>query len=261
MASSDAPISIGHVTLTVNDLDRVGDFYTRVLGLEPLTRDGETAQFGADGRLLVALEKDAAARHHPYEAGLFHTAFLLPSRAALGGWLTHARDLGLRLDGASDHLVSEALYLRDPEGNGIEIYWDRPRSEWQVSGDEIAMNTLPLDLMALAEAATPWNAAPSGTVIGHVHLQVGDVAAMDSFATETLGATKTFGMAAAGWYGWGGYHHHIAGNVWNSRGAETRSADSRGLKEVGLIATDPAGLPDTLTDPWGTRFTLSNQPA
>lgn len=249
--------SIGRVALTVRDLDRVGQFYRDALGLMPLTTDGATMTLGAGKRTLVELRRNPAAVQRPDEAGLFHTAFLLPSAANLGDWLDHARSRGLRLDGASDHLVSEAVYLHDPEGNGIEIYHDRPRSDWRHVGGEVVMDTLPLNLARLPRGAG-WTGVPDGTTIGHVHLQVGDTEATDAFFRDDLALTRTYARPGGGWYGWGGYHHHLAGNTWNSRGAGRRTPGSTGLAEVEII--DPTGtLPASLTDPNGTQFRVTKQ--
>lgn len=262
MATSDAPISIGRVTLVVNDLDRMGGFYEEIIGLNLINRDGELAVFGVGGMPLLELQLDKAARRRPHEAGLFHTAFLVPEREDLGLWLRHASGLGLRINGASDHLVSEALYLSDPEGNGIEIYRDRPHTDWVRKGDEIEMATLPLDVQELATTAKgDWKGAPTGTVIGHVHLQVGNVDAADEFMRNTLGLTQTYALPSAGWYGAGGYHHHLAVNVWNSKRAGPRTPQTTGLAEVELLA-DPNTLPaGTLTDPWKNHFKITARQA
>lgn len=258
MATSDAPLQIGQVALIVNDLDRVGDFYQSVIGLDRLSGSGEERVLGAGGLPLVTLRRDRAARHRPREAGLFHTAFLLPDRKALGGWLRHVADRQVGLDGASDHLVSEAIYLRDPEGNGIEVYADRPRSAWQTHGREVRMDTIVLDLNGLLAAAdAPWQGAPQGSVIGHVHLQVGNVAEAEGFYMNRLGMDRSAHVFGASFFASGGYHHHLAGNIWNSRGAGPRSADATGLAEVVLAADAPVlaalGASD-FTDPWGTRI-------
>lgn len=259
MATSDAPLSVGHVALTAKDPQRVGDFYQSKLGLDRLSADGEVTVLGQGNRPLVEIRKDSAATPRPREAGLFHTAFLLPDRAALGAWLRFAADQGIQLDGASDHLVSEALYLRDPEGNGIEIYADRPRDQWTRRGDEIVMDTIRLDLNDLASAArAPWAGAPDDTVIGHVHLQVGNVPVADDFFTGTLKLDRVAHMPSASFFSSGGYHHHLAGNIWNSRGAGQRSPHSTGLAEVVLLAddsVDPALL-RSFDDPWGNRIVV-----
>lgn len=257
MATSDAPVSIGRVTLTVRDTDAMARFYESALGLNLVRRDGDTVVLGQADRPLVELRQDRLARSRPHEAGLFHTAFLLPDRESLARWLVHARQHDVRLDGASDHLVSEALYLTDPEGNGIEIYRDRPREEWPRRDGRIELVTLPLDLAALASSATAaWEGAPDGTVIGHVHLQVGDVAEHEDFVVSHLGLQVTSRVPSAGFYGSGGYHHHLGGNVWNSRGAGARSPGTTGLAEVELLADPDVLTAGSATDPWGTRFTI-----
>lgn len=136
MATSDAPISIGQVALTVRDLDQMTAFYEEVIGLGLVVRNGNTALLGSDRGVLLELQQDRLARPYPQEAGLFHTAFLLPSRQDLGAWLVHADKSGVRITGASHHGVSEALYLDDPEGNGIEIYRDLPRQNWTRTGGQ-----------------------------------------------------------------------------------------------------------------------------
>lgn len=262
MASSDAPMAVDRVALTVRDLDGVGDFYKGVIGLDPIRADGATMLLGQGDLPLVELRRDANARSYPQGAGLFHTAFLLPSRADLGNWLRHAAGQGLRLDGASDHLVSEALYLRDPEGNGIEIYVDRPRELWQREGARVAMSSLPIDLRELAALPGEWQGAPDGSVIGHVHLQVGDIPMAEAFYADRLGFDLSAQMPSASFYATGGYHHHLATNIWNSRGAGPRPADSAGLAEVVLGAdADIAARLDkaAFTDPWGNRILIATR--
>lgn len=261
MATSDAPVSIAQVALTVRDLDRMTTFYEAAIGLDLLDRSGETAVLGAGGNALVELRLDRHAKPFPNEAGLFHTAFLLPSRQDLGAWLVHARERGIRLDGASHHGVSETLYVPDPEGNGIEIYRGLPRSTWTVDGDSVHLTTRPLDLGSVSRAATRWIGAPQGTVIGHVHLRVGDVVAAADFITGSLGMVETFQLPSARWFGSGGYHHHLAANEWLSRGANQRSAGSTGLAGVELLAEPTAPAQGRFVDPWGTEFTITTAQA
>ncbi len=260
MATSDAPMEVSRVALIVNDLDRVGDYYQSGIGLERISGSGEELVLGAGDLPLVELRRDKAARARPGEAGLFHTAFLLPDRKALGAWLHHIADRQIGLEGASDHLVSEAIYLRDPEGNGIEVYADRPRTSWQTDGREVRMDTVALNLQDLLAAAdAPWTGAPQGSVIGHVHLQVGDVAKAEDFYMNQLGLERSAHIFGASFFASGGYHHHLAGNIWNSRGAGQRSPGAAGLAEVVLAADAPvlAGLAShDLADPWGTRIRL-----
>lgn len=271
MATSAAPIDIGRVTLRVRDLARAAAFYERDLGLAPLSRDGEAATFGTEGRTLLELRRDRHARPAaPGDAGLFHIAWLLPSRADLAAWLVHAARTGVGLEGASDHAVSEALYLSDPEGNGVEIYVDRPRNGWTGPDGRIRMTTDPLDLDGLAAAARrPWSGAPEETVVGHVHLSVGALDPAVAFYADRLGLDVTARYPGARFFSSGGYHHHLAANVWRSRGAGPADPGSAGLEEVELRA-DPAAH-DALTerlggaaevaDPWGARLRLSRKPA
>lgn len=254
MATSDAPIDIARIRLAVRDLDRLRGFYATALGLTELAADGESATLGAGGRPLVELRRDAAARpRDPRGAGLFHTAFLLPSRAALGRWLRHAADADLSLQGAADHVVSEAVYLTDPEGNGIEVYADRPRDRWARDARGITMTTDPMDgAGVLAAADGPWRGAPDEMVIGHVHLQVGEIAAAESFYAGQLGFDVTYRVPGALFLGAGGYHHHLAANVWNSRGAGPRAPGTTGLEAVVLRAE--TGAAPAVHDPWGIRI-------
>mgnify|MGYP001171459038 CR=1 FL=1 len=269
MSSASAPVEIGRVALTVNDLEAVGRFYETALGLQPLSRDGGTARYGAGDRVLLELRGDKAARRASHrEAGLFHTAFLMPDRPALARWLIHAAETRVPLQGASDHLVSEAIYLADPEGNGIEVYVDRPRSAWAHDGKSIRMTTDALDLNGLARSADgPWTGAPDGMVVGHVHLQVGTLPEAEAFYNGTLGFDITTHYPGATFYGSGGYHHHLGTNVWNSRNAGQRAQPATGLADVELLAdadsfatlTDRNGGKTALSDPWGTHVTLTRK--
>lgn len=265
--SSAAPVEIGRIALTVHDIAKVGAFYQSALGLDHLGGDAAVALYGAAGRPLLELRADPSARRRsPREAGLFHTAFLLPTRPALGRWLRHAAETRVPLVGASDHLVSEAIYLSDPEGNGIEVYWDRPAASWKRTAAGIEMVSDPLDLNDVAAAADgPWNGAPAGTVVGHVHLQVGAIPEAEAFYTGMLGMDLTCRYPGASFFSSGGYHHHLGANVWNSRGAGPRSYPSTGLADVEFLA-NPAELAAItargdgaarLTDPWGTSMTLT----
>jgi len=267
MATSDAPLQIGRVALTVRDLGAVARFYQHALGLQTLSGDGETMTLGAGGRPLLELRRDTAARPPSgREAGLFHTAFLLPARADLGRWLAHAVEARIPLQGASDHLVSEAVYLADPEGNGIEIYVDRPRAEWSMTPGGIRMATEPMDHAGVLAAAggSRWAGMPEGSVVGHVHLQVGDLPQTEGFYGRTLGMALTSRYRGANFFGSGGYHHHLGTNIWNSQGAGPRPPGTAGLAEVVLLAdaaeraaieARAGGL--ALHDPWGTAITVA----
>lgn len=229
--------------------------------------------------LLDLLSDPSATPRDPRDAGLFHTAFLLPSRADLARWLAHAILLDVPLQGASDHIVSEAIYLADPEGNGIEVYADRPVAQWRDQDGQIRMTTYPLDREALLAAREgAWAGFPAGGSIGHVHLQVGDTAAADGFYRDVLGFDLSCRYPGASFYGSGGYHHHLAGNIWNSRGTGARPEGAAGLEAVEIVARDPAsrdailaradaagnpvatnGDQPVLRDPWGTAITLAAQ--
>ena len=264
--------------LRVRDLRAVAAFYQRVIGLAPLGQDAERVTLGAGTTPLVVLRADpGAALRNPRDAGLFHTAFLLPSRADLGRWLAHAARLGVAIQGASDHLVSEAIYLADPEGNGIEVYADRPPEGWRDASAQIRMASEPLDVPDLLAAGQgEWAGFPDGGIIGHVHLQVGTTEAADAFYRDILGFEIAATYPGAHFFGSGGYHHHLAGNVWNSRHAGPRPEGAAGLHEVGIIARDRSirdalvaraaaagtalGTEDplpVLRDPWGTRLALA----
>ena len=275
-----APLRVGIVTLAVRDAARVAAFYRDILGLEDLGTDGADALLGAGGVPLLRLRGDAGLEIAPRsEAGLFHTAFLLPTRADLGRWLAFAAARGLRLQGASDHKVSEAIYLADPEGNGIEIYADRAPSAWTDASGAIVMSTDPLDAPSLLAAAegTQWQGAPAGTIVGHVHLQVGATDKADGFYAGLLGFDIAARYPGASFYGSGGYHHQLAGNIWNSRGAGPRKDGRTGLGELEIVLRDAgrvgaiaeaaraAGLElagegsegFVVADPWGTRLRLT----
>ncbi len=269
----DAPFHIGAVTLRVHDLAALTAFYRDAIGLGLIAQDTGSATLGVDGVALVRLVEGGARPTSP--AGLFHLAILLPSRAALADWVGHAAHVPIALEGASDHLVSEALYLSDPEGNGIEIYRDRPRADWPRRDGAIKMATDRLDLDALLREATDgaYAGMPSGTRMGHIHLRVGDTGEAEAFYQRKLGFDLMVRYPGASFLSSGGYHHHIAGNVWNSRGAAARKAGEIGLDRFELVARDAAEFatmqgrilaaggeegPDgpTVADPWGTRLVL-----
>ena len=236
------------VRLTVSDLDRSRVFYERVLGLRVTAVDGEVLGVGAPGeRTLIELREDPAApRLDQRRCGLFHFAILLPERRDLAAALMRIVASGWALSGASDHLVSEALYLDDPDGNGIEVYWDRPRAQWPHTPDGgLRMATLPLDLQALAgelRRSAPDGHAPPGTRIGHIHLQVADLQAAEPFYRELLGLDVTVrGYPGALFLSEGGYHHHVGLNTWHSLGADAAPVDGIGLRSFTMsLGSEPA---------------------
>jgi catechol 2,3-dioxygenase len=224
----------------VADIDALSEFYERVVGLRSVERDGSLARLGPDGgETLVELLSSPTAPPAPgFSTGLFHLAILVPDRAELGRSLRRVIENGWRLSGASDHLVSEALYLNDPEGNGIEIYRDRPRDQWGHTGGEIRMATIPLDLDAvLAEAGDEAaNGAPAGTTMGHVHLRVADIPAAEGFYNGALGLEVTVrSYPGALFLSAGGYHHHVGVNTWQSQGAPPPPEGSLGLDRYELV--------------------------
>ncbi|MDO5657763.1 MAG: VOC family protein [Paracoccus sp. (in: a-proteobacteria)] len=245
------PSDISEVALTVRDLDSVAAFYRDAVGLAEIERLPDLIRLGAGGRVLLELRHDPHARYAArHEAGLYHTAFLLPSRDALGGWLGHALRRDIRLSGASHHGVSEAVYLNDPEGNGVEIYADTPRESWVWHGDRVEMPTRRLDIDALLGLRAGWDGAPDASRIGHVHLAVGDLGAAAQFFERDLGLTRTHEGPGGLWYGWNGYHHHVAGNVWHSEGAGPRDFPVTGLAGITLSG----GERSAFRDPWGTLY-------
>jgi catechol 2,3-dioxygenase len=239
--------SIGKVRLRVADLNDLTTFYERVIGLEAVDRGGDVTRLGAaQGEPLVELVGAPDAPPAPsFSTGLFHLAILVPDRAELARSLQRVAGAGWRLTGASDHLVSEALYLQDPEGNGIEIYRDRPREEWGRNGDELRMATLPLDLESvlgeLDQDERPANGMPSGTTMGHVHLQVADIPAAERFYNRVLGLdVMVRSYPGALFLAAGGYHHHVGLNTWQSQGAPPPPEGALGLDHYELVLPNEA---------------------
>ena len=265
--SHKAPVNIGAVSLTVRDLATVSAFYESVVGLQPITATATERHLGAGGTVLLKLIEDKAAKPaSPGSAGLFHTAFLLPTREDLAMWTNHAVENHHPVSGASDHLVSEAIYLDDPEGNGIEIYRDRDPSEWTREGSLVKMATLALDFPSLMQSIAgknaKWKGAPEGTRVGHIHLKVGNTEEAEAFYQGVLGFDVMTHYPGAAFLATGGYHHHLGANVWTSRGASRREP-ALGLAAFELEA-DPvhhAKLKAALAksdsaDPWANRIVL-----
>lgn len=257
--AATTPISVGRVGLKARDAKALADYYSAIVGLEQLSSDGETITLGSKDRPLLVIEGDKAAKpDDPKSAGLFHTAFLLPSRADLGRWINFAIERQIPIDGASDHLVSEALYLTDPEGNGIEIYADRQPSEWTWNDGSIAMATQRMDIAgvrgSVPAGGAGWKGAPENSIVGHVHLRVGDPVAAEEWWNRTLGfdTVAKYGAQAV-FLSTGGYHHHIGANSWQSAGAGTRDQGRTGLAWVELRSS-LAGDAAAYEDPWGSEI-------
>jgi len=238
VAAIDPALRIGSVKLAVSDLPRSADFYERVLGLPLISRDQNNAQLGADRErpALVLSEIEEATPLSPHSTGLFHVAWLHPSRAALAASVRRIVGQRWPMEGAADHGVSEALYLSDPDGLGIEIYADRPRAQWErpAGGHGVKMVSLPLhleDLLAQDQGG-PVPLIAAGTGIGHVHLKVADVPRADAFYRDTLGFQEQAQIPSAAFLSAGGYHHHIGLNSWQSQGASPPPHTAPGLREV-----------------------------
>jgi catechol 2,3-dioxygenase len=273
-----AAMRLGEVRLQVADLPRSLDYYERVLGLRVIDRTADTATLGAFGgdEPLVRLDERPGSAAVPQRGliGLYHYAILLPDRAALGRFIAHLAEIGVRA-GASDHLVSEALYLRDPDGLGIEVYADRPRSDWRVDDRQIRMATEPLDLAAVIDAAggERWTGMPAGTRVGHVHLHVGDIEQASRFYHEALGLDRmVWSYPGALFLAAGGYHHHLGLNTWAGAGARRAGEGDARLVEWRMVlppahataareSLEAAGHVVARTDegwrvsdPWGTNL-------
>jgi catechol 2,3-dioxygenase len=240
MSPIDPSLRIGSVELAVRDLARSSDFYERVLGLPVIERDEHTARLGTDPErpALVLSHLASATPAPPRSTGLYHVAWLHPTRAALADTVRRIASARWRFDGAADHGVSEALYLSDPDGLGIEIYVDRPRERWQrpADGHGVEMVTLPLDVDDLLAQAggEPSATVAQGTHVGHVHLKVSDVHRANAFYRDALGLEEQAQLPSAAFVSAGGYHHHLGLNSWESRGGARAPDSAPGLRSVGF---------------------------
>ncbi|MFE8696224.1 VOC family protein [Cytobacillus sp. FJAT-53684] len=237
---SEPNVFVSHVYLKVADLQRSINFYQQVIGFQVIEQTENKASLSADGRtpLLTIEQPENIHPKQPRTTGLYHFALLLPSRSDLAKVIEHFIKIGYPLQGASDHLVSEALYLADPDGNGIEIYADRPASTWKWNHDEVVMSTERLDIESiLAEGdGMSWGGLPAGTLMGHIHLHVSDLQKTEEFYSKGLGfdiVTRYGGQAL--FISTGRYHHHIGLNTWNGTGAPAPSENSVGLKNYTLV--------------------------
>jgi catechol 2,3-dioxygenase len=232
--------------LVVADLERSLAYYASAVGLAVVEREAGSARIGVGDRALIVLEEQPGARRVSGYTGLYHFALLVPERADLARWLAHAARDRVALTGLADHFVSEALYLTDPDGHGIEIYWDRPRAVWEGQVAE-RMTTEPLDTTDLLNelndpAREPFDALAPGTVMGHVHLKVAGIAETVAFYRDVLGLglmARLGGRAA--FFGAGGYHHHIGANTWESAGAPPPPADASRLQCLTIVLPDEPG--------------------
>jgi catechol 2,3-dioxygenase len=265
---------LGAVRLQVSDLERSLKWYEDVLGLEVRDRTATGASLAvAHGEQIIELRERKGVRPVPRSGllGLYHYAILLPDRLALGRFIAHLAGLGMRA-GMSDHFVSEAVYIYDPDGLGIEVYADRPRSQWKVEDRQLTMSTLPLNARELVEAAgnEKWTGMPKGTVIGHVHLFVGDIDKAATFYHDLVGFDKVvWSYPGALFMSAGGYHHHLGTNIWAAQSPPASDDDAR-LIEWEIVVPRPSDVSaveasvrssapiqrdcDTsiLRDPWGT---------
>jgi catechol 2,3-dioxygenase len=264
----DSMSTIGTVHLNVANLDKMVTFYKDIIGLQEQRREDKTVYMGVGADDLLALH------HHPdYPriagmTGLYHFAILVPSRPDLGRALQHLIATRTPLQGMSDHYVSEAVYLADPEGNGIEIYRDRPREEWFI-GDEMQLTSTPMDYRGVLGSAqgTEFTGMVQGTVIGHIHLHVANIPQTEKFYQEVLGMDVLFSVGSATFMSYNGYHHHVGGNIWSGRNLPTQPLQgldkyylhTGALLEAILGKADAAGVAiETLPDGYLLRDPSQN---
>jgi len=275
-----ADLALGAVHLTVTDLDRSIPFYERSIGLRPRGRDGDRARLGAGGGDLLVLHERPGARPAGRHAGLYHFALLHPTRGDLGRAARRLAETGTPIEGASDHGISEAIYLPDPDGNGIELAADRPRERWGDLRDPTTIGPAPLDMAGLiapvADEELPAHADP-GLRVGHLHLHVGDIAGALAFYRDVVGFELMTDFGSAAFVAAGGYHHHLGLNTWKGQGVPPAPAGVVGLERwtveldatalaalaerlaAAAVATEPAGEGFCARDPWD--IATSFQPA
>jgi catechol 2,3-dioxygenase len=271
------------VHLTVADLGRSIRYYQEQIGLEVVAQDDGVATLGTGGRGVLVLTELPGAPPSRGHTGLYHFALLVPERHDLARWLAHAARDRVSLVGLSDHYVSEALYLRDPDHHGIEIYWDRPRDVWQDQVD-VRMTTEPLDVESLLgelddPGSEPFEGLPGGTTMGHVHLQVAEIDSTVAFYRDLLGFSVMAQLGeSAAFLAAGGYHHHLGANTWESRGASPPPAGTAALRHATIVLPDDAARGRVLdrlaraghavesgedgaavSDPSGNRLVLSTE--
>jgi catechol 2,3-dioxygenase len=248
MSPIDPDLRIRSVELGVSDLPRSVEFYSRVLGLPLIASDHRSAQLGTDqshpALILTAIDSPTALT--PHDTGLYHVAWLHPSRAALAESVRRVVGAGWHFEGAADHGVSEALYLSDPDGLGIELYADRPREQWErpADGHGVNMAMLPLDVEDLLAQSpdTPEQEIAPGTFVGHVHLKVADVPRAAAFYRGTLGFEEQAALPSAAFMAAGGYHHHVGMNSWQSAGGHGSGPSAPGLRLIQFQLGHPRAL-------------------
>lgn len=251
MFSVDPKAKIGQVHLQVSDIEASLKFYKSFLGFKIVEKTSQMVSLSADGKLpyLVSLSKAKSNNNSKSRAGLYHFAILLPQRKHLGSFLSHLlkhKD-EIKIDGFSDHLVSEAIYIRDPDNIGIEIYNDRDSSEWVWQDNKVRMTLDPLDMdRLLKESTQSWSEFPLKTTIGHVHLHVSSLVKAKMFYSEILGFSNTSSMQGALFFAAGKYHHHIATNVWLGENIPTASTDVPGLGYFTIIFSNRDKLNDVV---------------
>lgn len=274
-----AATSMGAVTLWVANLDNMIRYYRDAVGLTLLSEENGVAQLGQGGELIIQLESKPAMKHaSPHEAGLFHTAILFSNQAALAKTVASvANQYPGTFTGSADHLVSKAFYFNDPEGNGVELYWDRDRRDWSWVHGSIEMDTLFLDPNEFLREHLSENPTDESKKVGHVHLSVGSIEAAEDFYVNTLGFEKTLNWGGTALFvSAGGYHHHMAMNIWRSRGAGKRQL-TLGLGNVEIILENQDQVNEIkerldfynlkpifesgstkIEDPWGNQITIKS---
>lgn len=254
---------IGKVVLKVANLEKMIAFYTQVIGLSLIEKNQQTARLGTTEKILLELIKVENPLPLTRKTGLFHVAFLLPTRKDLGNTLIHYLQSNAPIDGASDHGYSEALYLTDPEGNGIEVYRDKPKSEWDIREDgEIVGITKEMDAEGVVAAADSQQSSfPTGTIVGHVHLKVADLAQTETFYTQVVGLSlkNNFGNQAK-FFAAGDYHHHIGSNTWMGKGVPPMADNDLGLAYYTFVLPDKEAFESLLThlEKKNVSFTLES---